>query len=127
MNTDSTLIIRRPLGRAIRHHLTCLHHCLEGGGSHERRVFHTRRLGELERKLPEGCRLQLTDSAPCTVNVTRAYTDPQDGTTSTEIALILHLNDLDLHAEPAQRGKLYQQLAEQVTIILHTELVDVIG
>jgi hypothetical protein len=126
MNTDQTIKIVRPLGVAIRHHLTCAHHCLNRQLA-SRHAFHIRRLRELEQKLPERCTLDLSTEHTDRVNVLRAYVDPRDGSITTELALILHLNGLDLHAEPAQRGKLYQQLAEEVTTILHHEQAELLG
>lgn len=126
MNTSSTLKIKRPLGVAIRHHLTCAQHCLNEQ-LELRHKHHIKQLRELEQLLPAGCSLDLTTPHADRINVLRSYTDPRDGKVTCELALILHLSDLDLHAEPAQRGILYRQLAEDVTVTLHQTLAELIG
>lgn len=126
MNTDSTIRIYRPLGVAIRHHLTCARHCLDTGLISRHR-FHLQRLNELERQLPDGCRLDLSTQHTDRLNILRPYLDERDGSTSTEIAAILHLNGLDQHAEPAQRGLLYSQLAERITTTIHQQQAELLG
>jgi hypothetical protein len=126
MNTDSTIRIYRPLGVAIRHHLTAARYC---GLTGDRRRFaiHARQLAELEKQLPDECRLDGVGKDDDTINVLRPYVDERDGSVRTEIAAVLHLNGLDQHAEPAQRGLLYSQLAERITTSLHQQQAELIG